>query len=149
MTVQGVFVFLIIKTEANVSQESHKMPFNPNVQKKLLGHKVKDVLVADQLTNRELREKSLLSLARKFKPHLAKSLKTMIFLSEDQSVPASVRYQASKFVIEFHKSLVNDLYKDKYDEEGGEEIQSEPAAPVFSLKMVTKEPEKVAVHQDE
>lgn len=116
-------------------QNKNNNMFDPNVQKKLLGHKVKDVALKDELTNRELREKTLLSLARKFKPHLAKALKRMINLVENENTPPATQYQAAKFVIEFHKDLVGDLYKDKYDGEVGQEIQTE-SAPVFSLRMV-------------
>lgn len=111
------------------------MPFDANVQKKLLGHKVKEATATDELTNRELREKTLLSLARKVKPHLAKALKTMIGLMEDESAPANVRYQASKFVIEFNRSLSVELYQEKYDDEKGEEVQKD-SAPSFSLHVI-------------
>lgn len=117
------------------------MPYDPAVQKKLQGYKVKDVTLGDQLTNRELREKTLLSLARKFKPHLARALKTMIGLVENPDTPAATKYQASKFIIEFYKSLGEAIYKDRYDDEGGEEIQTE-SAPVFSLTVIPKKVEE-------
>lgn len=111
------------------------MPFDANVQKKLLGHKVKEVTASDELTNRELREKTLLSLARKVKPHLAKALKTMITLLEDKDTPANVRFQASKWIMEFNRSLSVELYQEKYDNEKGEEVQKD-SAPVFSLHVI-------------
>jgi hypothetical protein len=111
------------------------MPFDANVQKKLLGHKVKEPTVTDDLTNRELREKTLLSLARKVKPHMAKALKTMIMLLEDNATPANVRFQASKWIMEFNRSLSVELYQEKYDDEKGEEIQKD-STPSFSLHVI-------------
>lgn len=114
------------------------MPFDANVQKALKGQVVQE---AQKLTNRELREKSLLSLARKFKPHQAKALKTMIALVEDKDTPPNVKYNAAKFVLEFSKELNKELYLDKYDEDEGNVIQEVESAPVFSLKMIRSEGE--------
>jgi 2'-5' RNA ligase len=108
------------------------MPFDVNVQKALKGQVVQE---AQKLTNRELREKSLLSLARRFKPHATRALKTMVSLVEDPNTPPNVKYNASKFILEFSKELNKELYLDKYDDNEGQQIQEVESAPVFSLVM--------------
>lgn len=109
------------------------MPFDANIQKALKGHKTKPVQIVDKLTHRELREKNLLSLARTFKPGVPKALKSMTDLLHVADSPG-VRMQASKFVIEFYLDVVKSLYKEKYDEQKGDDIQ--PVLQVYDTSNV-------------
>lgn len=109
------------------------MPFDANIQKALKGHKTKPVQIVDKLTHRELREKNLLSLARTFKPSIPKALKSMTDLLHVADSPG-VRMQASKFVIEFYLDVVKSLYKEKYDEQKGDDIQ--PVLQVYDTSNV-------------
>jgi hypothetical protein len=92
----------------------------------------------DVQTNKQLRARQLLLLTRKFKPNLAEALRTLNELIEAEKSAPVVRYSASKFLIETSKKLTTDIYKDKYDEEEGEEIEQD-IAPVFSLTMLRTE----------
>jgi hypothetical protein len=98
------------------------MPFDANLQRKKPGRPVSNVLALGELTNRELREKQMLSLARRFKPAVPKALKVMIGLLSDAGNPA-IRLKAAIFVVEFHTEIVKTLYKEKYDSEKGEALQ--------------------------
>jgi hypothetical protein len=93
-----------------------------------------------KLTNRELREKEMMSLIRKLKPEIRKAMKTALGIMEDTEVPAATRLASAKFVFQEYKGLLGDLYKDKYDEDEGEKIQD--TAPVFSLKIIKNEDSK-------
>jgi hypothetical protein len=93
-----------------------------------------------KLTNRELREKEKMSLLRKLKPDQRKAYKNMLALMDNPDVSPSVRFSATKFIIEMYDGLLDSLYKDKYDEEEGEKIQD--SAPVFSLTMVKNDSNK-------
>jgi hypothetical protein len=96
-----------------------------------------------KLTNRELREKEMMSLIRKLKPEIRKAMKVALALMEDKEVPAATRLAASKFVFQEYKGLLGDLYKDKYDDEQGDVIQDN--TPVFSLYVNNnKDAEKAA-----
>lgn len=85
-------------------------------------------------TNRRLREKQLLMLSRKLKPHVRKALDTLNELIENPEISPAVKFQASKFMLVTNKTLTESIYADKYDEEVQEEQE---AAPVFSLKMIS------------
>jgi hypothetical protein len=98
------------------------MPFNIDIQKQLKGHKVKPPKIADKLTNRELREMNLLSLARKFKPSAPKAIHTMTSLLNASDTPG-VRFNAAKFIVDFYLEVVKGLYKEKYDKDLGDDIQ--------------------------
>ena len=97
-----------------------------------------DVPEGDTQTNKQLRSRQLLLLTRKFKPNLSEALKTLNEIIEAQDTAPAVRYSASKFMIETSKKLTQDIYRDSYDEEQGEEIEQE-VAPVFSLTMIKNE----------
>lgn len=103
------------------------MPFNPDIQRALKGYKVKAPTVKDKLTNRELRGLNFLSLARRLKPGSPKALKTMVDLLAASDTPG-VRFNASKFIIEFYMDVVKSLYKEKYDEDKNDDIQ-----PIFQV----------------
>lgn len=101
------------------------MAFDASKQKRSAGRPAKNTLVdSDKLTNRELREKQLLSLARRFKPEVPKALKLMIDLLSASDFPAT-RLNAAKFIIDFHTDIVKALYKQQYDGEAAEAYQQQ------------------------
>ena len=85
-------------------------------------------------TNRRLREKQLLMLSRKLKPHVKSALDTLNELIENPKIAPAVKFQASKFMLVTNKNLTESIYADKYDEEVQEEQE---ASPVFSLRMIS------------
>lgn len=115
------------------------MPFDATIQKQLKGHKVKPPKIADKLTNKELRERNFLSLARRLKPGTPKALKTMVDLLDASDTPG-VRFNAAKFVIEFYLDVVKSLYKEKYDKDLGDDIQ--PILQVYDSTNVVVIPEQ-------
>lgn len=114
------------------------MPFNIDIQKQLKGHKVKPPKIADKLTNRELREMNLLSLARKFKPSAPKAIHTMTNLLDASDTPG-VRFNAAKFIVDFYLEVVKGLYKEKYDKDLGDDIQ--PILQVYDSTNLVVMPE--------
>ena len=85
-------------------------------------------------TNRRLREKQLLMLSRKLKPHVKSALDTINELIEKPEIAPAVKFQASKFMLVTNKTLTESIYADKYDEE--EQVEEEQK-PVFSLRMIS------------
>ena len=120
------------------------MPFDPNKQKVLMGHKIKEPTIKDKLTNRELRGLNFLSLARRTKPQMVKALKTMVDLLAASDTPG-VRFQAAKFIIEFYMDVVKSLYKEKYDADKNDDIQ--PIFQVIDGGNVVQVPEPEAEKQ--
>jgi len=118
------------------------MPFVPGKSGNPNGRPSKDKIAAREAsdkTNRELRERALLELARKFKPSVAPAMKTILQIMGDDKASEAGKLKAAALVIQTYNSLVKDLYDYRYDEEKAEEVQQTDKAPVFSLKMVNKD----------
>lgn len=118
------------------------MPFVPGKSGNPNGRPSKDKIAAREAsdkTNRELRERALLELARKFKPSVAPAMKTILQIMGDDKASEAGKLKAAALVIQTYNSLVKDLYDYRYDEEKAEEVQDTEKAPVFSLKMVNKD----------
>ena len=118
------------------------MPFVPGKSGNPHGRPSKDKVAAraaSEKTNRELRERALLELARKFKPSVAPAMKTIMQIMGDDKASESGKLKAAALTIQTYKSLINDLYDYRYDEEKAEEMQDTAKAPVFSLRMINSD----------
>jgi len=119
------------------------MPFVPGKSGNPNGRPTKDRILekaaGDSKSNRKLREKALLELARKVKPHTGKAIVTAMNIMENDKSSEAGRLKAAALLIQTYKSLINELYDYRYDEEIAEEMQETDKAPVFSLKMVNKD----------
>ncbi len=89
----------------------------------------------EKKTNREIRSEELLSLTRKFRPHLSKAIKAAIDILDNKQATESGKLRASALIIQTYRELIKDTYDYKYDNEEADEIQ-QSAAPVFSLTMI-------------
>jgi len=88
---------------------------------------------ASEMSRRALKDRELISLLRKIKPHMAESIMTAAkIMKSDQAADAN-KLKASALLISVYKELLKDAY-DGDDESEGTEIQSN--GPVFSLTMV-------------
>lgn len=115
------------------------MPFVPGKSGNPNGRPSKDRIAeraSSDKSNRELREKALLELARKFKPSVAPAMKTIMQIMGDANASEGGKLKASALIIQTYKTLITDLYDYRYDEEKAEDVQDADKAPVFSLKMV-------------
>jgi hypothetical protein len=116
------------------------MPFVPGKSGNPNGRPSRDK-IADRAhsdeTNRKLREKALIELARKFKPSLVPAMKTINRIMMDDKSSEGGQLKAAALIIQTYNSLVKDLYDYRYDEEKAEEVQDTSKAPVFSLRMIS------------
>lgn len=90
---------------------------------------------ADKLTNRQLRERELLSLLRKLKPHVSDSIVTAADIMKNEEASHQNKLKAAVILLDNYQKMVLELYDAGYDEEEGEEVQQQNA-PIFSLKVV-------------
>lgn len=88
-----------------------------------------------RLTNRQIREKELLSLLRKIKPHVSDAIMTAVDIMKNEEAAHQSQLKAAVVLLDNYKDLVGDLYDKDYDEEAGDEA-NQSNAPVFSLKVV-------------
>lgn len=98
------------------------------------GRKPKDG--TEKPTNREIRERSLLELCRKFKPLQTRAIQTALKIMENEQGADQNRLKAAVFLSQTYRQLLIDTFNKDYDEDEGEEIQQGPKAPVFSLTMI-------------
>jgi hypothetical protein len=128
------------------------MPFNANLQKPINKRKVVPE-IGTGLTNRDLRDKNLLSMVRRIKPSVPKALRKMVGLlpkeNPDSTInPDAVRLLAAKFIIEFYLDLVKSLYKERYDTDQGEDIQRSAAYRIDGSNVVVLQ-EKADTSEDD
>lgn len=95
----------------------------------------------EKMSNRSLREKSLMQLIRKFNPHIGKAVMTAVKIMDNEKASESNKLKAGVFITQTYRELLNEVYSKDYDDDQGEEIQDN--SPVFSLRMLDHD-EKVA-----
>lgn len=97
----------------------------------------------DKPTNRELKERELVMLLRKIKPHVADAIVQAAKILKNEEASHQNQLKAAAMLLENYRRLSLDLYGDDdvADEEGTEVQQNNPA-PVFSLKVINTEEEK-------
>lgn len=94
-------------------------------------------------TNREMKERELLLLLRKLKPHVADSILTAAKLMKDTKTSETNKLKAAVIILDNYRKLTLDLYADGVEEDGeAEEVQTQQDTPVFSLKVIDN-PDKV------
>ena len=95
----------------------------------------------EKMSNRSLREKSLMQLIRKFNPHIGKAVMTAVKIMDNEKASESNKLKAGVFITQTYRELLNEVYSKDYDDDQGEEIQDN--SPIFSLRMLGTD-EKVA-----
>lgn len=93
---------------------------------------------AVKLTNRKLRERELLSLLRKLKPHVADSIKTAADIMKNNEASDQNKLKAAVILLDNYHKMVTEVYDQAYDEEENEESQ-QSNTPLFSLKVINGE----------
>lgn len=89
-----------------------------------------------KLTNRQLRERELLMLLRKIKPHVAESIVQASKIMKDSTANHANQLKAATLLLDAYRKLTLDLYDGaEIADEEGTEIQ-EQNSPAFSLKMI-------------
>lgn len=89
----------------------------------------------DKLTNRDLKNRELLMLLRKIKPHVADAIMQAAKIMKDKEAAHASQLKAATILLEHYRRLTLDLYEGAEPDEEGEEIQQQNA-PVFSLKVL-------------
>lgn len=91
-----------------------------------------------KMTKRELKEKELISLVRKVKPHVALAISQAVAILGNKEAAHANQLKAAVMILTQYRELVKDIYDVEDENEEGVEIQ--PNTPVFSLRMVNTEP---------
>lgn len=99
------------------------------------------------LTRREAKDKELLSLARKLKPHLALGLKESVKILENAESADANKIRVTAFLYKTYHEILDDVYaptrEDEPVDEKPEVQEVQPDnRPVFSLRMLPVAEEK-------
>lgn len=89
-------------------------------------------------TNRELKERELLMLLRKIKPHVAEAIMSAAKIMKNEEASHQNQLKAATILLDNYRRLTLDLYdgdEEKLEQEGTE-VQQQNSGPVFSLKIV-------------
>ena len=92
----------------------------------------------ERMTNRQIKERELLSLLRKIKPHVAEAIMKAADVMKNDEASHQNQLKAAVILLDNYKNLVGDLYDKEHEDEEGTEIQ-QGNNPVFSLKVVGDE----------
>lgn len=91
---------------------------------------------SDKVTNRELKERELLMLLRKIKPHVAEAIFQAAKIMKNEEAAHQNQLKAAALLLENYRKLSLDLYDgEDIAEQEGTEVQQNNAA-VFSLKVI-------------
>ena len=98
----------------------------------------KKVDLLDKKTNRELKEKELLMLLRKIKPHVSEAIIQAARIMKNEEASHQNQLKAATVLLDNYRKLTLDLYDG--DAEGeGTEVQEN--APSFSLTLLEPQDE--------
>lgn len=96
-------------------------------------------------TNRDLRERELLMLLRKIRPHVADAIMQAAKIMKDNTAAHQNQLKAATILLDNYRKLTLDLYEGEDPDAEGAEVQSQNQ-PTFSLKMINGDkPEDISV----
>ena len=99
-----------------------------------------------QPTNRELRERELLMLLRKIKPHVAEAVMQSARVLKNPEATHMNQLKAATILLDAYRKLTLDLYDGADDEEEATAViqeQNPPSGAVFSLRMIGGDEDKL------
>ena len=95
--------------------------------------------IFEKPTNRELKERELVMLLRKIKPHVAEAIMQAASIMKNEEASHQNQLKAATILLDNYRRLTMDMYDgEEQADEAGVEVQQNNA-PVFSLKVVNEE----------
>ena len=104
----------------------------------------KKVDLLDKKTNRELKEKELLMLLRKIKPHVSEAIIQAARIMKNEEASHQNQLKAATVLLDNYRKLTLDLYDGENQDDEGTAVQ-EDNSPVFSLKIVGQDEDEQKV----
>jgi hypothetical protein len=91
----------------------------------------------DKLTNRDLKERELLMLLRKIKPHVAESILTAAKIMKNEKSSEGGKLRAAVILLDNYRKLSLDLYGGEEEADNdATEVQEENNTPMLSLRVL-------------
>ena len=98
----------------------------------------KKVDLLDKKTNRELKEKELLMLLRKIKPHVSEAIIQAARIMKNEEASHQNQLKAATVLLDNYRKLTLDLYDGDQEAEG---VEVQENAPSFSLTLLEPQDE--------
>lgn len=92
------------------------------------------------VTKRSIRDRELLGLLRKIKPHLSESIMTAASIMKNKEASHMNQLKSASILLAAYQTLIKDLYNGEDPDEEGTEVQPATPSSVFSLRMINTEP---------
>lgn len=96
----------------------------------------------DKPTNRELRERELLMLLRKIRPHVASAVSQAAKIMQNDAASHMNQLKAATILLDAYRKLTLDVYDGEDPEAEGVEVQEQNNMPVFSLRVLENKEDK-------
>lgn len=90
-------------------------------------------------TRRQMKDKELLSLLMKVKPHIADSIMAAANIMRNEKAQEANRLRAATILLQQYKELIDDLYNGKEEVEEESDDGNFGGSAIFSLKVVNNE----------
>ena len=98
----------------------------------------KKIDLLEKKTNRELKEKELLMLLRKIKPHVSEAIIQAARIMKNEEASHQNQLKAATVLLDNYRKLTLDLYDGDQEAEG---IEVQENAPSFSLTLLEPQDE--------
>jgi hypothetical protein len=115
---------MVFKKRADNGGEVDK---NINMEGKIKSNK--------SMSRRAIKERELLSLMRKIKPHLADAVNTSVKVMKNDESNDNNKLKSAALIMSFYRELLKDAYAGSDEDGDGTEVQPNNG-PVFSLTML-------------
>lgn len=92
-----------------------------------------------KVTRRSLRDKELMQLARKLRPHQSAAIMEAVRIMGNKEATDANKLKAVAFLSDTYRKLITEIYEGEPEEDTGTdpaEIQPQDNKPVFSLHML-------------
>jgi hypothetical protein len=93
-------------------------------------------------TNRELRERELMMLLRKIRPHVASAVSQAAKIMQNDEASHMNQLKAATILLDAYRKLTLDVYDGEEPDAEGTEIQEQNNMPVFSLRVLENKEDK-------
>jgi hypothetical protein len=114
------------------------MAFKPGQSGNLKG-RPKSSNLLETPTNRQLKERELVMLLRKIKPHVAEAIMQAAAIMKNEEASHQNQLKAATILLDNYRRLTLDMYDgEEQADEAGTEVQQNNAA-IFSLKVVNED----------
>lgn len=90
-------------------------------------------------TNREIKEREMITMLRKIKPHIADAILSAAKIMKNREASHQNQLKAATILLEHYRRLMLDVYDGEDADEEGTELQQQNSA-LFSLKVINTEP---------